>query len=396
MKKTFLFLLLFSKEVWALDYSNQGILNDVIGSDSKFFLNLEPKLTHRLIAESQLEDNYKTTSKRDEYEYKEITGKIRFYSNLQLNKNLSINSYVLATRLDNANDVPTGKNRYFENFGAYFQELTLNSNHENYSLVAGKFNLGFGSAWRFDRGLWSYNIASNYRQTEKLGFSGVYRLGDSKKTGQYNFSFSTFTNDRKNLDNSVFVNRESDQKSNGRPGDTRSLSSYNLGLNVNFDFGKQEKLSYNFSYLNLAVNKRASPVETSKIEDQKGFAAGMNYKYPWKENIAFDLLLEYVEMKNIDGNSDLSEKYLTGNLITRFYKNWNVLIGSSKRKQIALNSNGTTQNITEISFGYDFDKTNFFDRLTLQAGLKLGYNNNEIIPQTQNSLGALLRYYKYF
>ncbi len=394
MKKFFLFLALFSGEVWAQDYTNQGILNDVVNSDSKIFLNLRPKITGRLIAESQLEDNYKTTSKRDEY--KDLNGKIRFYSNFQFSKTLSINSYVITTRLDNSDAASTGKNRYFENVGTYFQELTLNSNHENYSLLAGKFNLNFGSAWRWDRGLWSYNIASNYRQTEKLGFGGVYRMGNAQKTGQYNFSFSTFTNDRKNLDNSVFVNRESDHKSDGRPGDTRSLSSYNLGLNINFDFGKQEKLSYNFSYLNLAVNKRATPVETSKVDDQKGFAAGMNYKYPWKENIAFDLLLEYVEMKNVDGNSDIGEKYMTGNLITRFYKNWNVLIGNSNRKQTNLERNGISQNLTEISFGYDFDKTKFFDRLTLQTGLKRGYTNDEIIPQTQNSLGVLVRYYKFF
>lgn len=429
MKKIFLFLVFFSGELWAQnstsqgigtlvpkeakeaaitpnlktplpaeevrtqEYSNQGVLNDAVSSNpKKFSLDIEPKITNRLIAETQFDNNYKDTNKQNEY--KDLSGKIRFYSNLHLNKNIRISSFIAANRLDNSGTVLNGSNRYFENTGAYFQELNLNTNHENYSLVAGKFNPTFGTAWRWDRGLWSYNLASNYKQTEKLGFGGVYRLGNAQKTGQYNFSLSAFTNDRKNLDNSIFTNRDSAHKSEGRPGDTRSLSSYNLGLNINFDFGAQEKLSYNFSYLNLAVNKRNNPAV--RADDQKGFVAGMNYQYPWKENIAFDFLLEYTGMRNVDGNSDISEKYLTGNLITKFYKNWNLLIGNSSRKQTTLFQSGTSQNLSEISFGYDFNKTKFFDRLTIQTGVKHLYTNNQISPETQNSLGMLVRYYKYF
>ncbi len=394
MKKNFLFLVLFcavfSEKVWAQTYGNQGILNDIIASDAKNpLLNIEPKITNRIVAETQFDDNYRTTSKRDEY--KDLTGKIRFYTNLHLNKKLWLSSYLAVERLDNSATVHDGANRYFENTGAYFQELALNLNEEKYSLVAGKFNLNFGTAWRWDRGLWSYNIANDYKQTEKLGFSGVYRLGNAKNTGLYNFTFAAFTNDRKNLDNSVLVNRDSAHKSDGMPGDTRSLSSYNFGLNIDFDFGKQEKLSYNFSYLNLAVNSRASSVIPSKLADQKGLVAGMNYKYPWKENLAFDLLLEYVQMKNVGGNSEISERYLTGNVITKFYRNWNVLIGHTSKNQAL-----TSQNLSEISFGYDFNKTKIFDRITLQTGVKHMIINDGITPQTRNAWGVMARYYKYF
>ena len=394
MKKNFLFLVLFcavfSEKVWAQTYGNQGILNDIIASDAKNpLLNIEPRITNRIVAETQFDDNYRTTSKRDEY--KDLTGKIRFYTNLHLNKKLWLSSYLAVERLDNSATVHDGANRYFENTGAYFQELALNLNEEKYSLVAGKFNLNFGTAWRWDRGLWSYNIANDYKQTEKLGFSGVYRLGNAKNTGLYNFTFAAFTNDRKNLDNSVLVNQDSAHKSDGRPGDTRSLSSYNFGLNIDFDFGKQEKLSYNFSYLNLAVNPRASSVIPSKLADQKGLVAGMNYKYPWKENLAFDLLLEYVQMKNVGGNSEISERYLTGNVITKFYRNWNVLIGHTSKNQAL-----TSQNLSEISFGYDFNKTKIFDRITLQTGVKHMIINDGITSQTRNAWGVMARYYKYF
>lgn len=393
MKKTFLFLIFFSTEVWAQNYSNQGILTDIVDTDSKnFALELKPEIVNRIIAETQFEDTYRATSKSDKY--KDFYGKFRLFTNAHIGKKVWINSFIIAERLDNSATVQNGDDRYFENTGAYIRELNINTNTKDYSLLAGKFGLNFGRAWRWDRGLWSYDIANNYRQNEKLGVSGVYRLGNAQRTGQYNFSLSTFTNDRKNLDNSILVNRDSAHKSDGKPGDTRSMASYNLGLNINFNFGDEEKLSYNFSHLNLATNKRNNPA--SKAADQKGFVLGMNYQYPVKENLALDLLLEYAEMKNLGGNSDISEQYLTANLITKLYQNWNILLGHATLAHNVIGQNNTDQSLSELSFGYDFDKTKLFDRLTLQTGYKLMRTNNHVTPQTQHVLGAMLRYYKYF
>ena len=132
------------------------------------------------------------------------------------------------------------------------------------------------------------------------------------------------------------------------------------------------------------------------MADQKGLVAGINYQFPWRENIAFDFLLEYVGMKNVGGNSDISDRYLTGNLITKFYKNWNILLGYSNYRHSVFTQSRTNHDLFEASFGYDFDKTKFFDRLTLQAGYKAAQVNDYVSPQNQSALGALLRYYKYF
>ena len=176
MKKLFFLLIFFASQAWAESHSNQGIVNDLTTTNPQNFLSaISPKITTRFIAETQFDDNYKTTDKKNEF--KDLSGKIRLYNNLRLGKQLWLSSYAIAERIDNGTN-NNGKNRYFENSGAYFQELALHTSTEKYSLVAGKFNLNFGNAWRFDRGLWSYNYASNYKQTEKLGFSGVYRLGD--------------------------------------------------------------------------------------------------------------------------------------------------------------------------------------------------------------------------
>lgn len=392
MKKIYLTIIacviLLSSKSWAQSYSNQGIINDVTTADPKDFLAaIESKITTRFIAEAQFDDNEKN---------RDLSGKIRLYNNLKLSNKIWLSSFATAERIDNSGTNNIDKNRYFDNSGAYLQEFALHTSTEKYSLVAGKFNLNFGNAWRFDRGLWSYNLANNYRQSEKLGVSGVYRLGDIQKTGQYNFTFSTFTNDRKNLDNSILVNRDSTHKSDAAPGDKRSLSSYQAGLNINFDFGKNEKLSYNFSYLNLAVDKKLSAVPHSKIDDQKASVFGINYQFPLRENLEFDLLLEYAGIRNVGGNSDRKEKYLTANLITKIYKNWTILVGNSRYRNSTFNQGRTDKNLSEISFGYEFGKTKFFDRLTINTGYKIMQTNDYTNNNYQNSLGILLRYYKYF
>ena len=233
-----------------------------------------------------------------------------------------------------------------------------------------------------------------------MGFGGIYRVGDIRKTGQYELGFSAFTNDRKNLDNAIFSKRDSAHKSDAKPGDTRSLKSYVASLDVKFDFGEnfgsKEKLSYHFAYTNLAVNSNMSSVTSNKIADQKGFVAGLNYEYPLAENFALDALLEFEKTKNLNGDGDISEHYLTSSLITKIYHNWNVTLGYAERDNSHVDQDGFKQNTSEISFGYDFDKTILFDKLTIQAGYKNQRTDNKTNLNVQNVLGVLLRYYKNF
>lgn len=404
MKKVFLFLsfCLFSSELLAQGYSDQGILKEFAMQESEGLMHdSQRKFTNRLVAEVSFYDNYQTTNRQDEY--KDTAGRARLFSNLNFTEKFSLNSYIIGERVDNAGETARrsalsngGGDRTFENSALYFQELNFSYNSKDYALVAGKFNLDFGNAWMWNKGIWIQDIANNYRQTEKIGFSGLYRIGDAKKTGQYNLGFSIFSNDSKNLDNSILVERDSTHRYDGTPGDTRSLQSFNATLNVNFDFGEREKLTYHFSYLELALRKKFSPIAANKSDSQKSFVAGMDYQYPASENVVIDGLIEYAQNTNLGGNSDVSENYFTANLITKFYRNWNILIGNSTRRHHEVTQFGFTQNLTEISLGYEFNKTSFFDKLTLQAGYKNQRNNNQTSLDTQNVFGVLLRYYKNF
>lgn len=357
-------------------------------------------ISGRIVSDLRFEDHSSQNSRED---YDETYVKARLITNLNLKHGFAINSQVFLNRFDGAsglarrqNSSDGGGDRFMENMGLILREINVSHSGENHVIAAGKFNLNFGEAWAFNNGIWLRDLANNnYREQEKIGIRGNYSVGDLKKTGRYNFGFTAFTNDRKNFDNAAINGRDSFSKSDARPGDTRSLESYLTTLNVNFDFGEKEKLSYHFGYMNLAVDGKNSQLASEKIADQKNWVANMNYLHPYK-NLALNWFVEFAEIKNLDGNSDLSEKYLTASLDTIFNKNWSILIGRSKRQNMQIGALGFDQTLSEASVKYQFAGNKFFDLLTLQVGHEWFRNDYKTSHENQKSLGLLVRYYKNF
>lgn len=359
------------------------------------------KTNHRFVSDVSLFDNFKATNRQDKFLDSQLGA--RLYSNFQLTKNFEIYSYARLTRLDNdktiaqrSSSVDGGGNRNFENLGIYLPEINLRNRYKNNLLILGKFTPDFGNGWRWDRGIWVQNIPSQYKQNEKIGIAEIYSIGDGKKTGLYDFAISFFTNSRGSIDNSLFAQRDSGSFELARAGGTNSPQSFNLSTNVSFDFGPEEKLAYHFSYLDLAVNKNATLVPKNKLAHQKGAAYGINYKYPVKHFLKLYSMIEYVEMKNMDGNSDILSRYLTASLGAKFFNRWTMMIGNANHKTQNLAALGSNETITEVNFGYDCPKTIFFDRFTAQIGYQKMRNDNKLYIDNRHALGLIIRYYKNF
>ncbi len=360
--------------------------------ESKVF---KPFLSGRVVYDIFMNDEYQSTDRRNEFLDTRSRGRI--FANYNLSEKLALNSYARFERMSQASEdarrnasANGGGDRSFENEGAFFEELNFSYKDEKNIFIAGKFNLNFGLAWRWNRGIWLADIASNYKQREKLGVSGIYRFGDSKKNGRYEFSYAAFTNDRKNLDNSIITKRDSPSKSQGQAGDSRSLNSYALALDVGFDFSEKEKLAYHFSYLNLAVNKRASALAGLSIRDQNSSVYGMSYRRPIGEKLILDGIVEYVATHNVGGNSAVNEHFITSNLMTKI-DSWNITTGYSRQ-----NNTTFARNVSEISCGYEFKKQPIFDHLLIQFGYKNQREHYSTGTETRNSLGALMRFQKNF
>lgn len=403
MKKFFLILLIiFPVEAVCQDSSQDnsfdGLWPNFIAKD---YSAIEERFSAKLVTDINLDHQYNSTYEKDEFNDSRIIA--RFSPRVKITKNLSLNGNFRSERMSTSHEESRrnasssgGGDRSFEENGITINELAFNYTKKDVSLIAGKFGPNFGKAWRWGRGIWANDIAESYRQNEKLGLGGIYKAGDKQKTGRYNFGFSAFTNDTKNLDNSIINKRESDHKYDGRPGDTRSLESFVASADINFDFKNDEELSYHFAYLKLAVDKRNSKVTPSKIDAQKGLVMNMKYRYPINDNLLLDGLIEYVDMKNVGGDSDIGESYFNASLVSEIYENWNITLASSSRKNVEINQNGFDQNLSEISFGYKVNKNRFFDNLLLQIGYKNLRTNYKTSIDIQNSYGILVRYIKSF
>ena len=359
------------------------------------------KITNRVISDLSITDHIKNSEAKNEF--RDTTGALRYYLNIQLNQNFEIYGLAKLARFDNDNDIARrensnkkGNSRTFENLGINLGELSVKYSKDNSSLIAGKFTTNFGTAWRWNKGIFVHSVAQNYALSEKLGFTAITKYGDLKKTGIYNFSLSLFTNDRKNLDNSLLHRKHSDTKSESIAGDTRSLSSFTLATDINFEFKEKEKLSYHIAYSKLGVNKNTTAVSLDRLKKQTGVVFGMNYKFPIQKNLDLETILEYAKIKNINGESAISDQYFTSNFILKYLSNYSLMIGNSNNKNKNRLSSGESLNVTEINLGYEFNKNAIFDKLTTQIGYYQTLTKTMNITNKDKAFGFLIRYYKNF
>ncbi|MFT6077525.1 MAG: hypothetical protein ACJA02_000277 [Myxococcota bacterium] len=345
------------------------------------------------------EDTFDSDKRKNQYKDTFLRSKLN--ANFRINSNFFVSTIAIFDKSKQKsenfrrNQLSTGGgDRSFENEGLFIDELVLNYNYKNFSALAGKFTANFGDAWLNDNGIWANQIARNYRQDEKLGLGIVGRAGDQKTSGEYVFGFSVFTNDRKNLDNSIFTKRDGTSKKDGEVGDTRGLESYVLSTDIYYDFGNDEKLSYHFSYLNLAVNDRHNSRNIpSLINDQSAYAANMNYEYPLNKNFLLKSFIEYVQINNLEGNVEKDAKILTINLTAQIYKDFFMTLARAKEKEFEIGTNGIDRHINEVSFGYKFDNLN---QLLKGLSLSIGYKEDKLDDKTSSitdkSFGFLIRH----
>ena len=403
--KRFLLLLLFiilPNQLFAEDNLSQSLWAEIVGEETeKPEGKVEPMLSGRFVLDVNSDNNYNATDSRQEYADSRATGYLT--SKLKLSNNLSVKSNLRFERVNKvsqddarASSADGGGDMAFDDQGINVKELILNYERNNLSLMAGKFIANFGNAWKSGRGIWTRDLNMAYIQQDKLGLGASYKRGNLQKIGLYDFGFSAFTNDRKNMDNSILSKRDSDHKYDGMPGDTRSLESYVASLDVSFRFEQKEELFYHFAYLNLAANEKTTLVDQAKVEDQKGFVANGKYRYPMGENFLLDSFLEYVDMKNVGGDSDVGTKFVNASFVGEIYRNWNITLAGTHVQNKVIEENGYDQNFMEVSAGYKFDKTAIFDNFLIQIGYKNTRTDFKTSVTEQQSYGVLARYIKAF
>lgn len=326
---------------------------------------------------------------------------------LDLKANISKNIY-LKTKINleetypqstidkRANDIKAD-NRSFEDEALILKDLTLNFTYKNAEFSAGKFTTNFGQSWEKADNIWVFDKARmNYRQDEKIGFSTNFKAGSETKNGLYKIGLAIFNNDTKYFDQSLITKRDESSKSDSVAGDKRGLSSYLASMDINYDFGKEEKLSYHFSYLNLAVNKNYNSLTSDKIEDAKAYVLNINYDYPICNNLSANGFVEYVNFDNFEGNKDQSKDFLTTNLSFYLFKQYGIGFDRYISNKKVIDSDETKNEVRELNLSYKFNEKSIFEGLSLIAGIKREINDETSTKVKDNSAGVRIRYVKEF
>ena len=419
------------------DFSNLGVLKDIVEDnelptakpqileeDDKVFLNpdifdpnkkkallakpvilnedIKPKIfRHRIVADISFIDNH--YNKNINNNFADTNGNIRLISALDITKNLELNSFIRMGRFDSPNQsarrinsVHGGGNRTFENTDITIGELNLKYSYKNSAIIAGKFSGNFGTAWRWNRGIFIHKTPSQYSLNNKLGFTAVQKVGNTKTFGLYNFSFGLFTNDSTRLDETLFHKVAIESPHQSKAGDTKKLDSFNLATDIVFDFANNEKLSYHLAFASLNIDAKQSNLPLNVLKRQNGWVFGMNYNNNLKKDLDIENLIEYAKINNVDGNANIDDSYFSVNFITTFKKKYSLLVGNSNKNSKRY-TKSLHENTSEINIGYDFTANNFFDKLVLQVGYQHYINQTTLqAKQSFNSFGCLLRYYKNF
>lgn len=344
-------------------------------------------------------DNYSSNNKKNIY--KDYYNRTKLSLRANITDQLSLNSVIKSSQMrqNSENEMRdkslTGSGtRSFENHGVYLERLYLKYSANNLDLFAGKKTLNFGNAWKRSKYMWILNKSSEYyRFNEKFALGAALKGGREDGNGKYILTLGSYFNDDKYSDNSLITKREYIGNNTTKSGDDKSLfASYYAALDISYDFGNDEKLTYHFGYVKSAIADGGYDVERSEVSDQKSYVANINYQIPVTKNILPKIFIEYVFLDNYGGsnlkNSHLLTKYITLNLYQDYYLTYTIF----KVKHLEIGTNNIDEDVNEISLGYKFNKNNILNGLSTH----IGYNREIIDKKTSNEkTESAILYLKY-
>ena len=315
---------------------------------------------------------------------------------LQLTRGLSLHSTV---KLEQVRD--RGGDQFFEDQGAWIEQIFAVYRHEALDLFAGKLNPRFGIGWKFAPGVYGREFAEDYELTERIGIGAAYTL-DRPNLGEHRLSVSTFFADNSVLSQSAFtkpkfgdpaaerINRN--RRSFGGPSNTEDFSSYAIALE-----GAAIPAVDGFTY-HLAYSDQKQGVDG--VDRERGYLAAATYRIDIREGLAFYPLIEWARFNNFGGNpgeTDDATGETTNPKIDRTYLTlsgqfvyrpegsgtWNAALSWTRRETEREDVDQPRDHLFQVSAGY---------RFAFGLGIDLGWAHIKEDDQTSKSVGALITY----
>lgn len=321
-----------------------------------------------------------------------VLGNLYFTPDLYLSANLRLQS--------SKGDGTTG-NYYFDEGSAFWAELAIRYDADNYSLVAGHASVNYSLSRDYLAGLWGKSYAK-----KEYGVDGMMVLGGSYKFnagayGNHALSGTAFMVDTTGLSDTYGATKDPTPLSVGGPANTGKFNNFAIALD-GLNIAALPKFRYQIATVRLTTESLYNTSTNTQVQtqylanEQRYVAAGMFNKLDIGSGIKLSPLLEYNRVLNSAGIAGYNKSYYVGSLLFG-YKQWSLGISGSLWdadwsnqptgvKKI-LPSNAYTSdrwNQEQVAIGYSFDN-----------GIKatVAYKKeNQYIGTTSQTIGVNLKY----
>lgn len=288
--------------------------------------------------------------------------------------------------LEPVRDPEARENRYFGDEGLYVQDLFLNYDWENISVMGGKFTPNFGRAWDIAPGVYGSDFAEDYELSERIGVGASYAF-ETERFGKHTLSASTFFTDTSVLSNSVITKRGRTRVEDGGPGNTEALESFAIAIDGG-DFPETlfgntfpgespvKGLTYQLAFVSQAAGDGSNSREN-------GVVASVAHQFPIGKMVSLEPLAEFAYFMDADGVDGQDRYYATAGATALIHENWNVALSYTRRETMPSGGADIGDNLVQVSAGYAFD---------FGVGVDLGWRYAEEADVESQTVGILLIY----
>jgi len=343
-----------------------------------------PRLEGEIVIELQNDGQYDSNDTANQFNnlYTTTEGDFNLYPFREL-EGLFANLHLTLEQISTGSG---SGNKWFEQQGAFVENISLNYEADWWSVIGGKYGPNFSIAYDAAPGIYGTDLAEEDLEiAEKWGFGGSLTYA-TEEFGAHTLSGSLFTADKTFLSESIINNRGRLTTSDGGPTNTNSLGSAVAAIDgAGFAFAPGLSYQIGGAYLDtqrVVDEETEEIIPSSETESEYRFVAAAQYAIDITDDIAITPLVEYVHFWNGGGYKDEDRDYLTATgLIT--YQNWNLAFGTTQKWVGPPDGGNYNDNQWQVSAGYEFDFG-----LTLDVGWK--YQTEEGI--NTRTLGALATY----
>ncbi len=321
-----------------------------------------------------------------------ILGNLYFMPDLYLSANM---------RLQSSKGSSASGSYYFDDGSAFWAELAIRYDADNYSLVAGHASVNYSLTRNYAAGLWGKSYAKKeYGVDGMMVLGGSYKF-DTKKFGNHSLSGTVFMVDTTGLSDTYGTSKDPTPLSIGGPANTGKFNNYAIALD-GLNIAAIPKFRYQIAAVKLTTESLYNTATNTQVStqylanEQRYLVAGMFNKLDIGKGIKLTPLVEYNRTVNSDGIAGFNKSYYVGSLLFG-YKQWSLGISGSLWDADWSNLSSQTRRILPAS-AYTSDRWN-------QEQVAIGYifkngikatiaykKENQIIGTTSQALGMELKY----